>query len=577
MESTLERRYGRLLLTYPARYRQARGAEMLDTLLRSSRPGQRWPSPADAVDLIAGGLRNRAGLSAVPGLARGLALAGPIALTFAGGLCAYLIIVEFTAVAQGWGHDRHRGLGPLPTLGPIVYGTWVLAAAGRVALPRLASRWIIAAALLVTVLIVPAAHTAELTRPSLPLLVPLLLLGLVALAGTAHDAPRRERVGVALGLPVTVGALIGLTYWHLRGVVVGTALVTHELVPETVPGPLALAYGGSAVVVAGMAMLVLLVGLTVAGAWHRPALWSAAVLLVPGLPLVALLGPEIASMQYSAWAVMPAGLAAAVVVLALAIRLAWRDPVSGLAPAARGTTESALSSAGSFALGTAAAASVLVWLTHRYELAAGYASCDWPGCAPGREFAVAVTWALAAIVAVLPIRWAARVAVAGAIAVTMVPPPGADFRTYFGGPFGRPQLALLAVGVVALVGLPADPARRAVARLGGLGAAAALCAVVTLAPAWWEIGTVANPFAVVLGAATALVIGLIAGGRAMLEPMSPLWARGAVIALASSAWLGVAGPPYLGAWQAPLTLAGLVALVAAGAVWAVVRARAAAA
>jgi hypothetical protein len=182
-------------------------------------------------------------------------------------------------------------------------------------------------------------------------------------------------------------------------------------------------------------------------------------------------------------------------------------------------------------------------------------------------------WPLAAAVSLLPVRWAARAAVTAAIAVTLVLPPVPDMGDYLGP---VPQ-ALIALGAVALVGLPADPPGRLLARLGGLGAAAALCAVVTLAPTWWETRMVANPFAVTLGAATALVVGLIAGGRAMLEPMSPLWARGAVMALASSAWLGVAGPRYLGAWQRPLIVAGLVVLVAAGAVWAIVRARAAAA
>ena len=38
---------------------------MLGTLMESSRAGQRWPSLADAVDLLAGGLRHRLGLSTV--------------------------------------------------------------------------------------------------------------------------------------------------------------------------------------------------------------------------------------------------------------------------------------------------------------------------------------------------------------------------------------------------------------------------------------------------------------------------------------------------------------------------------
>ncbi|MGY0237064.1 hypothetical protein [Longispora urticae] len=55
----LRRRYRRLLWAYPDWYRQERGLEILSTLLEGSRPGQRRPSGADALDIVGRGLRCR--------------------------------------------------------------------------------------------------------------------------------------------------------------------------------------------------------------------------------------------------------------------------------------------------------------------------------------------------------------------------------------------------------------------------------------------------------------------------------------------------------------------------------------
>jgi hypothetical protein len=108
-------------------------------------------------------------------------------------------------------------------------------------------------------------------------------------------------------------------------------------------------------------------------------------------------------------------------------------------------------------------------------------------------------------------------------------------------------------------------------------AAAVVCSLVVVVPVWWETDIVFYPFSLTVGAVTALVVGVVAGARAMLEPMGATWARGAAVLLASTAWLGGTGPRYLGAWQAPIILAGLVAIVAVAAVWAALRARAGAA
>jgi hypothetical protein len=55
----LERRYRRLLAAFPAGHRREYGEEMIGVLLASTPEGRRRPRLADAVDLIAGGLRAR--------------------------------------------------------------------------------------------------------------------------------------------------------------------------------------------------------------------------------------------------------------------------------------------------------------------------------------------------------------------------------------------------------------------------------------------------------------------------------------------------------------------------------------
>lgn len=55
----IERRYRLLMRAFPRWYRRERGAELLTTLLDDAGPGQRRPTPAEALDLIRGGLRAR--------------------------------------------------------------------------------------------------------------------------------------------------------------------------------------------------------------------------------------------------------------------------------------------------------------------------------------------------------------------------------------------------------------------------------------------------------------------------------------------------------------------------------------
>jgi hypothetical protein len=55
----LRRAYERLLWAYPRWYRRERGTELVTTLLDDAEPGRRRPTPAEAFDLVRGGLRTR--------------------------------------------------------------------------------------------------------------------------------------------------------------------------------------------------------------------------------------------------------------------------------------------------------------------------------------------------------------------------------------------------------------------------------------------------------------------------------------------------------------------------------------
>ncbi len=55
----LEHRYRRILALYPAEHRRHYEAEMIGVLMASSRPGQRFPAPGEAADLVLAALRTR--------------------------------------------------------------------------------------------------------------------------------------------------------------------------------------------------------------------------------------------------------------------------------------------------------------------------------------------------------------------------------------------------------------------------------------------------------------------------------------------------------------------------------------
>ncbi|MGC4875013.1 hypothetical protein ACLQ26_01935 [Micromonospora sp. DT43] len=198
----LERRYLRLLRAYPAEYRRSRGAEIVGTYLDLAAPNRRWPSLADAADLLGGGLRQRVRATGATDLMPGVRLAAAVALLTATALAGVWVVLELRPAPPGFGEPS---VGPFVSLGMVTWVGWLLAAAAQALTPGRWRRRAVAVALLLTVALVPAAALTGLPRPPLFVLVPQVGLGLVALGAS------REWSGWLRVTPL-VAAVTGLAF-----------------------------------------------------------------------------------------------------------------------------------------------------------------------------------------------------------------------------------------------------------------------------------------------------------------------------------------------------------------------------
>ncbi|MEU5782039.1 hypothetical protein [Micromonospora lupini] len=256
----LERRYLRLLRAYPAEYRRSRGAEIVGTYLDLAAPGRRWPSPADAADLLRGGLRQRVRAAGAVDLMPGVRLAAAVALLTATALAGMWTVLELRPAPPGTGEPS---IGPFVSLGMVTWVGWLLAGAAQALTPGRWHRRAVAGAVLLTVALVPAAALTGLPRPPLFVLVPQVGLGLVALGVS------RERQ-VSLRVTPLVAAVAGLS--------LGASL-TPSRFAETYRGVRAeLMLQDTAVAVLAVAMLLAL-GLALRGD-HRGG-WATLILLTP--------------------------------------------------------------------------------------------------------------------------------------------------------------------------------------------------------------------------------------------------------------------------------------------------------
>ena len=182
----LERRYRLLLRSYPAGYRRERTDELLDVLLSDAPAARRWPQWREAVALVRGGLRVRAGSTAPRPSAvlfwQGLQLAA-VAVLALGVLIALDDLVEAFQYG-GLSQPFHvlRELGP----------NLILMAATLAAL--LGGRQRMAAGLVAAAIVVPTAASTYLFSNGLPqwwapvVAAPLVIAGLRRPA----DVPRLE-------------------------------------------------------------------------------------------------------------------------------------------------------------------------------------------------------------------------------------------------------------------------------------------------------------------------------------------------------------------------------------------------
>ncbi|HEY2673017.1 MAG TPA: hypothetical protein VGJ07_21995 [Rugosimonospora sp.] len=204
----LERRYRKLLLAYPARYRADRGEEIVDTYLETAGPDRRWPALADIRDALGGGLRQHlraAGsteiASAVP-VAAMLAMSGAVTLAV-----AWLLLVEIRATPADFMVVR---FGPFQSMGAVVWMGWLLAGVAALTLPGRVARGFALTALAGTIAVVPAAALTPYDRPPLLVLVPQAALG-VATLRLPDRSHRAARLGMALAVVVaaTLAAVSG--------------------------------------------------------------------------------------------------------------------------------------------------------------------------------------------------------------------------------------------------------------------------------------------------------------------------------------------------------------------------------
>ncbi|MGI5214065.1 GlsB/YeaQ/YmgE family stress response membrane protein [Plantactinospora sp. CA-290183] len=258
----LERRYRRLLRAYPAGYRAGRGEEIVGTYLDLVDPQRRWPSAEDAFDMLRAGLRQRLREYGALGLAAGLPTAATIALGTLMALAAFLLPqVEFANPRFA----RVESVGPVQTLGALIWAGWLLVGLVAAALPGRWARRTAAGTVLLTLLLPPVSALTGLPRPPLFVLVPALALGLTALALPA-DPGWIQRITPLLGAGVGVAVSEGFRYAQGSG----RWFTSYLSTPET------LAMAGGPVVA-----LALVVGIGRALRGDDSGLWATLLLMTP--------------------------------------------------------------------------------------------------------------------------------------------------------------------------------------------------------------------------------------------------------------------------------------------------------
>jgi hypothetical protein len=203
---------------------------------------------------------------AVPGLARGVALAGAAAQAVLAGLSVFLWLNCELAATLG-GATAGRQFGPFQTLGQVCYGLWLVAALGRCVAPAWAGRLLNVLALAGTAVLPVASPASGYPRPPGYVLLGLLSFGAIALFGYPRRPDGQERILIGLGAAGVFALSVVPTLPFTVGAVTSYAPRWSQLGPTTALAVLA----------------VLVTGLVRGAKGERPHwLWAGLLLAVPG-------------------------------------------------------------------------------------------------------------------------------------------------------------------------------------------------------------------------------------------------------------------------------------------------------
>ncbi|MEV0646499.1 hypothetical protein AB0I28_14670 [Phytomonospora sp. NPDC050363] len=177
-ETMLEYRYRRLLRLYPRAWRARREDEMVATYLDTGPDTRGRPSMMDTVDVARGATRHRI-TAADAGLRTGSAFAAEVSLLAASVLSAlWFCLFELAGLPED---HLLTTFGSAQSLGAVAWIAWAFVPLAGLFLSGRWMRAAVAAALVLTVLLIPAAPLTGFFRPPLTLLAAQIALGLVAL------------------------------------------------------------------------------------------------------------------------------------------------------------------------------------------------------------------------------------------------------------------------------------------------------------------------------------------------------------------------------------------------------------
>ena len=274
----LERRYRRLLACYPADYRAANADDMLGVALARSLPGQRWPALDEAADLVLSGARRRLGAGLRNPVRRDtaavVAIVGPILLA---ALSAWSLGGPFQNMPM------YQFYLPLPTRGSLIaMAVWwlLVAVAGMLSWRRLAAASACAGTVALLALAIVGFVSTDITGC---LQILLVLVATAAALGAVRAEARPLSWPAAVA--VTVGAAI-VPGWPMGEAASVTVSVAHTVAGggsvSSASSPLsgAIAWWDAA------ALACLVIVMTVATGWLRPAVRKRVVALVFPLAVV---------------------------------------------------------------------------------------------------------------------------------------------------------------------------------------------------------------------------------------------------------------------------------------------------